>query len=448
MSSQERAASEIADSVPNSDSSVDLVSVVIPAWDEGETMEELVRGVRAALEPLAREIQIIVVVPSPDDSTVGPARASGATVLTQMRPGYGGALKEGLLAARGEFVVTMDADLSHPPETITDLFKHRNEAEVVIASRYVAGGTADMSVSRALLSRILNAVYRRVLAVPVQDLSGGFRIYQRKVLDELELESEKYDVLEEILVKIYSLGWRVLEIPFGYRNRVSGQSHANVLSFTPHFLRTLLLLWRMRNNFRSADYDSRAFDSLVLPQRYWQRSRYRQVRRMIGQAEPRLDVGCGSSRLIQSSPDAVGLDIEIAKLRFLRRTNPHLVRASAYSLPFPDEHFGGVISSQVIEHLRYEPRLFTELYRVLKPGGTLVIGTPDYSRVEWRAVEWLYKLLLPNAYGDDHITHYTRHSLTEELAKAGFAVQEFSYVFSGELIARCEKRAHVTPPKE
>ena len=66
-----------------------------------------------------------------------------------------------------------------------------------------------MSASRALLSRILNAVYRRFLAVPVQDMSGGFRIYQRKVLDELELESETYDVLEEILVKIYSLGWRV-----------------------------------------------------------------------------------------------------------------------------------------------------------------------------------------------------------------------------------------------
>jgi len=279
-------------------------------------------------------------------------------------------------------------------------------------------------------------------------MSSGFRIYQRKVLDELQLESEQYDVLEEILVKIYSLGWRVLEIPFGYRNRVAGQSHANVVSFTPHFLRTLFRLWRMRNSFHSADYDSRAYDSLVLPQRYWQRKRFRLVKRMIGHAEPRLDVGCGSSRIIQSSPDAVGLDIEISKLRFLRRINSRLVRASAFHLPFPDEYFGSVVSSQIIEHLPFEPRLFTELNRVLKPGGTLVIGTPDYARVEWRAVEWLYKILLPNAYGDDHITHYTRHSLTEELARAGFAVHEFQYVFGGELIARCEKRSRVTSPVE
>jgi len=398
-----------ADAVSSADTRVDLVSVVIPAWDEGETMEELVRGVREALEPRAREIEIIVVVPTPDDSTAGPARNAGARVLAQMRPGYGGALKEGLLAARGEFVITMDADLSHPPETICELFDHRNDAEVIIASRYVSGGSADMSAARALLSRILNAVYRRVLAVPVQDMSGGFRIYQRKVLDELEIESEKYDVLEEILVKIYSLGWRVLEIPFSYRDRVAGQSHANVVGFTPHFLRTLFVLWRMRNSFHSADYDTRAFDSLIPPQRYWQRTRYRLVNRMIGTAGPRLDVGCGSGRIIQSAPDSVGFDTEISKLRFLRRTNPYLVRGSAFALPFPNEHFEAVVSSQIIEQVPYDPSLFTELNRVLKTGGTLVIETPDYARVEWRAIEWLYKIALPNGYGDDH-TRYTRAS--------------------------------------
>ena len=202
----------------------------------------------------------------------------------------------------------------------------------------------------------------------------------------------------------------------------------------------------MRNNFHSADYDSRAFDSLVLPQRYWLRKRYRLLKSMIGTAGPCLDVGCGSSRIIQSAPDSVGLDTEISKLRFLRRTNPYLVRGSAFALPFRDEHFGAVVSSKIIEHVAYEPSLFTELNRVLKTGGMLLIGTPDYARVEWRAILWLYKILIPNAAGDDHITHYTRHSLTEELAKAGFAVRELRYVMGGELIARCEKRSHIPSP--
>jgi len=434
---------------------VDFVSVVIPAWNEPETMPELIGRVRSVLEPLAGKIEIVVVVPSPADPTAASARNAGAEILVQKRPGYGGALKEGLLASRGDYVITMDADLSHPPEAIAEIMAHRGEAEVVIASRYVPGGSAaQMPSSRAFLSRILNAVYRRILAVPVLDMSSGFRGYQRRVLDALSLESEKYDILEEILVKIYSLGWHVVEVPFDYQARSAGQSHANVVGFTPHFLNTLLRLWVMRNSFTSADYDSRAYDSIMLPQRYWQRRRFKIVEEMAGDLRERLDVGCGSSRIIQSRPDSVGLDLEVAKLRFLRRTNQRLIRATCFQLPFADESFACVVDSQLIEHVPYDPELFSELNRVMKAGGTLVIGTPDYARASWRAIEWLYKILLPHAYGDDHITHYTRFRLTEELANAGFArfrlteelanagfaTLRYRYILGGELIMLCEKR--------
>ncbi len=423
-----------------------LVSVVIPAWDEAETIVPLIQGVQSALAALCEKLEVIVVVPDRRDPTVAAALSAGATVLAQLRPGYGGALREGLRAARGEYVVTLDADLSHPPEALPELFAARDRAEVVVASRYVRGGSARMPLGRSLLSRLLNLVYRRVLAVPVSDLSSGFRLYQRRVLDELDLVSEKYDVLEEILVKIYSLGWRVVEVPFAYQLRSAGRSHANVVGFTPAFLVTLFELWRMRNSFDSADYDSRAFDSLIPPQRWWQRQRHRIVLSMLGDLHPRLDAGCGSSRIAQSDPRTVVLDIEIAKLRFLRTTNPLRIRGTTYQLPFRDGSFAAVVSSQVIEHIPHERALFEELHRVLVPGGTLVIGTPDYGRLAWRLVERLYKWLLPNAYGDEHITHYTRHRLFEELAESGFAIRSYRYIFGGELIARCERLERPAEP--
>jgi SAM-dependent methyltransferase len=165
---------------------------------------------------------------------------------------------------------------------------------------------------------------------------------------------------------------------------------------------------------------------------------------MAGELAPRLDAGCGSGRFIQAAPTAVGFDLEMSKLRFLRRTNPLLVRGTCFQLPFADASFPCVVSSQVIEHLPHDRVLFRELNRVLEAGGTLVIGTPDYGRIEWRIIEWLYKLLLPNAYGDDHITHYTRASLERELAESGFAVVGHRYVFRGELVVRCVKRG--APP--
>ncbi len=434
-------AGDLADSIRALDpEAVGCVSVVIPAAGEAETMPELLRRVRAVLEPRAKEAEIVVVIPSPEDPTGRAAESGGARVLVQKRPGYGGALKEGLLAARGNYVITMDADLSHPPETIADLLLHRDDAEVVIASRYVEGGSAVIPPVRGVLSRILNFVYRRALAVPVLDMSSGFRIYQRRVLNELETEGETYDILEEILVKIYSLGWAVAEIPFGYRPRAAGESHASVVGFTPHFLVTLFRLWRMRKLSAAADFDSRAFDSVLPPQRFWQRRRFRIINEFAVDRAPRLDVGCGSSRLIQWNPASIGLDLAIGKLRFLRATNPLLVRGTAFRLPFADGAFRCVVISKVIELLPPDPGLFLELNRVLEPGGVLVVATPDYARVQWRAAEGLYRWLLPAAYGDRVVTRFTRHTLTEALAGAGFAILEHRYIFGSELIMKCAKR--------
>jgi dolichol-phosphate mannosyltransferase len=194
----------------------------MPAWNEAPTMPELLGRIRTALDGVVAKLEILVIVPTFDDETAVAAREGGADVIVQKRPGYGGALKEGLLAARGEFVVTMDADLSHPPESIPEIFAQRSRAEIIIGSRWVEGGTADMTPVRLFLSRVLNAIYRRVLAVPVRDMSSGFRVYHRKILDRLDLESEKYDILEEILVKCYSQGWKVAEVPFDYQPRVAG----------------------------------------------------------------------------------------------------------------------------------------------------------------------------------------------------------------------------------
>ncbi|NNL65283.1 MAG: glycosyltransferase [Myxococcales bacterium] len=417
--------------------------MVVPAADEAANVAELAERIREVLTKSADAYELIVVVPTPEDRTGAVAEANGARVIVQRRPGYGGALKEGLQAARGDYVVTMDADLSHPPEKIADLLQHRDEAEVVVCSRYAPGASSGTGIGRRLLSWVLNAVYGRLLALPVKDSSSGFRIYQRHVLDEVELQGEKYDVLQELLVKVYCRGYTLREIPFDYMPRAAGASHAQPFRWAPHFATTLLRLFKVRNHFEAADYDSRAYDTINVPQRYWQRKRFAIVEDMAGDGGRRLDVGCGSSRIIQTHPEAVGIDLCLPKLRFLRRTNPKLLRASTFDLPIATASMDVLVHSQVIEHIPYERKLFTEMNRVLKLGGKLVIGTPDYGRVQWRTIEALYKILMPNGYGDDHITHYTRQRLIEELAQAGFGIQRYAYILGGELVVEAVKREHV-----
>ncbi len=96
---------------------------------------------------------------------------------------------------------------------------------------------------------------------------------------------------------------------------------------------------------------------------------------------------------MQSLNNVVGMDFNFAKLRFLSRYRMPLVRGSAFALPFRDQSFDCVISSQVIEHIPFDEVLFSEMRRVLMPGGRLILGTPDYATRAWRAIEPIYGFL-------------------------------------------------------
>jgi ubiquinone/menaquinone biosynthesis C-methylase UbiE len=94
-----------------------------------------------------------------------------------------------------------------------------------------------------------------------------------------------------------------------------------------------------------------------------------------------LDIGCGSNRILNAGLSVVGLDILLNKLRYARKFNRPLINGSIWALPFKDAIFDCVVCSEVIEHIPEGMKPFLEMRRVLKPGGTLVLGTPDYALI-------------------------------------------------------------------
>jgi dolichol-phosphate mannosyltransferase len=222
------------------------LSVVIPVWNERENLEHLLPTVHGVLLRLGAPAEIIVVDGGSADGSAEAARRHGARVIQQTERGYGGALLAGFAAAQGRYLLTMDADLSHPPVFIEEFWRRRDEAEVLIASRYVPGGKAQMSRFRRILSVILNRTYAVLLAVPLKDLSSGYRMYRREVLLAEAPVARDFDFLEEILVRVYNRGGRAVEIPFHYLPRGSGRSHARLLRFGWAFTKTLVRMWRLR----------------------------------------------------------------------------------------------------------------------------------------------------------------------------------------------------------
>lgn len=415
------------------------LSVVMMTKNESDNVASLVPRLWAVLRRLGLRAEIVVV----DDSTDGTlevARRLGCRVLRQGTPGYGAALAQGLAAAAGDYVATIDADYSHEPEFLYHMWAARSSADVVIGSRYVRAGSGEMPLVRRLLSRMLNWVSTVLLALPYKDVSSGFRLYHRRVLRAAgHLASRDFDAQEELLVRAYCEGWRIREVPIRYRPRHAGRSNARAVRFAISYLRTFRGLWALRNSEKSCDSDSRAFDSWVLPRRWWHRRRFRVITDLVRGEARSLDVGCGASQIIQALPAMTGLDVNLCKLRFLRRKDPGraLVCGSLVDLPFRPGAFATLVCCGVIGHVPKACRPIAEMNRVLEAGGKLVVGTPDDSSRVGRIIEWWFGRL-PTADEEESVSHYTGEELRALLPSAGFAIRS-EHTVACERIVHAEK---------
>jgi glycosyltransferase involved in cell wall biosynthesis len=228
------------------------LSVIIPALREGPNLAMLLPLLRRTLDGLGIRYQILIITREPDQQTQETATQFGADLVEQTSPGYGGALLTGFAMASGAYLLTMDADLSHPPDFLVNLWQRRNDAEITIASRYVPGGTASMPVVRYIMSRALNWFFRRGLDLPFQDMSSGFRLYKASAVRGETYAARNFAILQTILVQGYTRGWKVQEVPFHYAPRKQGESKARLIGFAWDYLKAFRSLWRLRNSAKRA----------------------------------------------------------------------------------------------------------------------------------------------------------------------------------------------------
>ena len=211
--------------------------LVLPTYNEAENLEPIVRAARAQL----REGDRILVVDdnSPDgtgeiaDRLAG--EIDGVEVLHRpLKQGLGRAYLAGFrraLDGGAELVLEMDSDFSHDPADLPRLIAAAQDADLVLGSRYVAGGSViDWGLLRRLVSRGGSWYARKVLGVGVRDLTGGFKCFRRSVLESLDLESVRadgYGFQIELTYLAIKAGFNVVEIPIVFRDRRVGQSKMN-----------------------------------------------------------------------------------------------------------------------------------------------------------------------------------------------------------------------------
>jgi len=219
------------------------LTILTLTLNEAGALGEFLSQLGPAIKPVVENYEVLIVDGGSTDGTLEIAGKSGARVVQQSRPGYGNAYREGLALAKGKYILTLDADSSHPKELFKTFWERRGEYSLVMGSRYLPGAGDTRPWGRRLMSRVLNAVYATVLVCPLTDISGGFRLYRAEDLRKLDCEAPYYDAVAEIAVLLWGEGRKVLEIPYLYVPREQGESKARIVKFGLSYCRTLFRLW-------------------------------------------------------------------------------------------------------------------------------------------------------------------------------------------------------------
>ena len=213
------------------------VWVVLPTYNEAENLERMVDAVRSCLTERAVRFRILVVDDGSPDGTG--AIADGLAAADERLRVLHRIAKEGLaqayvagfayaLAHGATVVVQMDCDGSHDPAVIPRMLDALDAgADLVIGSRYVAGGGTDWTAGRRLLSRAGSAYARAILRVPVRDLTGGFKAIRADVLASLDLSRlycKGFGFQIEVTYRALRAGFRVSELPIRFVDRRVGTS--------------------------------------------------------------------------------------------------------------------------------------------------------------------------------------------------------------------------------
>jgi glycosyltransferase involved in cell wall biosynthesis len=200
------------------------LSVVVPVFNERNTLVEIVRRMRAVELPDGIEREIIVVDDGSDDGTRDVLNQLGDStvrvVMHEANLGKGAALRTGFAHATGDYVLVQDADLEYDPEDWPKLLNPvlRGKARVVYGSRFT-GERRNMLLIHWIGNRFLSMTTNVLYNTTLSDMETCYKLFERELVGQLNLQSNRFDIEPEITAKVLKRGIRIYEVPISYSGR-------------------------------------------------------------------------------------------------------------------------------------------------------------------------------------------------------------------------------------
>ncbi len=436
------------------------VAVIIPAKDEEGNIKALLQGIKEELSPYDSLLQYeVVVVDDSTDKTAEIAEAMGAKVIKGRGLGLAQAVLDGIDQTDSDYIICLDADGQHPISLLLKVIEQLHQHDLVVVTKHAEGATAEFSLWRKVQSDLAVWLTHVLIPVPVSDPMTGFFGIRRKCLDEIprgEYIKVDYDKAKEAILPdnwesmdehaqkgwylqngyaiklrgLEAIGFKIglelfakakwvshAEIPMAFAKREFGMSKGTRNSLQTHLrhLFTNSLNYEVELPKGSEEYHY--FYEGNGWQSQWKQDIANVLQTISHELKPEktLDAGCGSSPNINYLyGDRVGIDINEKAIEFMRGySDAQFQVGSVRNILFPEESFDMVTCIEVLEHLYPTDTLkaISEIARVLKPNGYVILATPNYSSIPWNLVETAQRITQPGHWTSDHHTKFNRKSL-------------------------------------
>ncbi|CZT99079.1 hypothetical protein PFAG_03540 [Plasmodium falciparum Santa Lucia] len=231
-------------------------SIILPTYNEKENLPYLIYMIIDELNKHEIKFEIIVIDDNSQDGTADVYKKlqnifkDEELLLIQRKGklGLGSAYMEGLKNVTGDFVIIMDADLSHHPKYIYNFIKKQREknCDIVTGTRYKnQGGISGWSFNRIIISRVANFLAQFLLFINLSDLTGSFRLYKTNVLKELmqSINNTGYVFQMEVLVRAYKMGKSIEEVGYVFVDRLFGKSKLETTDILQYLSGLFKLFW-------------------------------------------------------------------------------------------------------------------------------------------------------------------------------------------------------------
>jgi len=197
------------------------ISVVIPVFNEQQTIVEILSRVHRALD--GRESEIVVVDDGSTDGTRDALRSLEGVrvILHEHNQGKGAALRTGFAAVTGDVVIVQDADLEYDPRDYPKLLEPIDDgrADVVFGSRFLGGPHRVLLFWHYMANKLLTWLSNIFNNLNLSDMETGYKVFRRSVLDKIHIRSDRFNFEPEITAKVAKTRCRVYEVPISYSGR-------------------------------------------------------------------------------------------------------------------------------------------------------------------------------------------------------------------------------------